>query len=348
MMCMQNRSFRRFVAIILWIVICTVKGLAQEKFTFYFDTTSHIQSPLFYDKVKVVDKRLVKENIGFMQIQRGKLDLVTSESLEQDFTKYVYNLISDAGKSGKSERELLLVVYGFRAANMNGRATFYLKLEAFAATNESYKRVASIDTFYEHKQTYVSNMKRLIGDNVFDIVSSILSIDPDMIQGNSIYTFEEAQNRISEHKKKYPVYNKPANDGIYKSYDRFLDNKPENLSIIIEKVIITESLVHYYAYERKDNGRKGIRIDAKDFFAAYYKNNWYLSDGKKYNIMTFENDDFFTEISMKGAYSVIYKYTLYGFVNLWTSPVKEEREWGTYKVRLDIDNGKLMPVKRVK
>ena len=294
--------------------------------------------------------------MGFIQIQKSfskaeRVSIVTAGQLETSFEEYVRYIMGGASNSDRQNRELLLVLYGFTVENMNGRATFYLKLEAFSGSKDHYKMIASVDTIYEHKQSLASaNMKLPVDDNLFEMISHIASIDPDTIKEPGTYTFNEAVTRISDNKKKYPIYIRPANDGLYKTFEQFLDNKPESMPIKkVEKVIITESLTPYYVYVEKGNSKKGDRIDAKDFFAVHYNDAWYISDGTKFNVMTFEDGDFYTKAKMKAGHSVVYRYTaLAGLVNVWTTPVKEEKTWNTYKARLDPEAGKLMPVKRIK
>lgn len=351
---MTHKTLTKLVFIILLAVIGPKTTFAQKEYIYHFDTFRTVESPVFYNKIKVIDKRVEKNNIGYLRKESSltsrKIDLKTTEGLGSSLEKYVTRFIDG---EDKPNNELLLIIYDFKGEDapiMNEFASLYIRLDAFSGANGSYKLIACIDSLYEKAAGNATRVVRpFISEKIFNIIKYLLSKDPETLQTSETFTLLEAQEKTEAFKRKSPIYTQSPRNGLFKGYEQFLNNRPEDITVIFEKIIITESLNHYNFYVVNEEGGKGLRIDAKNFFTAHYNGNWYISDGKRFQKMVLENNDFYADVKMKGPYNhTEIMAATFGLVGALISLGIDSEAWGTYKARLDLEHGKLVPVKRIR
>lgn len=339
----------------IFLTAITVSADAQKVYVHHFDTFRTFKTDVYYEKIRVIDNRPDKSNIGYLRKETSmsgkKVDLVTdTEDLEGDLQKYVAHLTK--GKS-KTDKELLLVVYGFMAEdqpNANEMASFHIRMDGFFGDGNTYHYIGTVDSLHEEVSGNASRIIRpLISEKLFHVLTKFVSTEPEKINTTN-YTLAEAKNRAAKYKESKPVYSEAHKEGIYLSYKQFLGNEPEPGEIIAETYTLPDGVSESHLYIRKDNGRKGEVIDPKKVFAAYCKETWYLSTHGAFNKMQYENNEFYGYIRMKGVYNnTASMMVLFGVAGgLFMSEAMTGKTWGTYKARLDAEQGKLIPVKRVR
>jgi hypothetical protein len=348
---MAYKTLLRSVFIFL-LTAAALSAHADKVYVYHFDTFRTLKSDVYYDKIKVIDNRPDKSTIGYVrkEFNDKKVDLVTETELAVDFQEYISWLIKG---QAKTDKELLLVVNDFKGEdqpNASECATFYVRIDGFAADGNSYKYIGTVDSLYEDVGGNASRLMRpLMNVKLLNIITRFVATNPASLDNVPAITLEQAENRAGEFKKDKPIYHTVHKEGLYKSYAQFLNSKPEPGGINVETYTLANGAANTYAYMKKENGRKGEKVDPKSFFAAYSKDTWYISDGNSFTKMPYENNEFYGYLRMKGVYDRTKEMTmLFGLVGALVSQALPNEAWGLYKARLDAEHKCLIPVKRVK
>lgn len=337
---------------IIFLTAITVSATAQTEYVYHFDTFKVIRTDVYYEKIKVIDARVEKNYIGYLrkEFNSRKADLGTENSLAIDFQDYISRLTKGLAKTDK---ELLLVVYDFFAEDSpNGvpSASFYIRIDGFAGDGASYKYIGTVDSLHEDVGGRPSRIMRpLMNAKLFNAITRFVSTDPASLYNMPDLTLNQALARVSDFKKDKPIYHTAHQEGLYKSYESFLNAEPEPGGIIVETYQLGNGAAQTHAYMKKQNGRKGDKVDAKDFFAAYCNGKWYWNDGKGFVKMQYENNEFYGYLRMKGVYDRGRDMALmFGLVGAFAAQAMSDgKAWGLYRARLDAERKALVPVKRV-
>jgi hypothetical protein len=252
----------------------------------------------------------------------------------------------------KTDKELLLVVYDFFAEdspNGNTSATFYLRIDGFLGDGNSYKYIGTVDSLHEDIGGRPSRIMRpLMNAKLFNAITRFVGADPAALSNVPGITLEQAINRANGFKKDKPIYHTVHKEGLYKNYESFLNAQPEPGAIIVETYQLGNGAAQTNAFMKKENGRKGERVAATDFFAAYYEGKWYWNDGKGFVKMLYENNEFYGYLRMKGVYDRTREMSLmFGLIGAFAAQAINDKAWGVYRARLDAEHKRLIPVKRV-
>lgn len=351
---------------ILFLLVFIPKAFAQKEFIYALDEGRTLDIEGQCLSLRVIDKRLNKENLGAL---RGRLNAVEPIVTEQPLDVYLpiayknMKVIQDKGHD-----ELVMVLYSLEMQdrpNQEELATFYIDADFYRGSKNDYRFIATIDSMYEvravnytRKILITLSKKKLSGIIKRNAVSFPVN--------NKSYDDDAMVNERLLQKKDYPIYNTNSyKTGIYYTVEQFLNNSPVDTGLIKKTYTRDGGKIVNYFYYKDANGKKGVRIKEDEFFSIYDGNNWWVSNIATCSIMKVVNNDFYATQYFQYPYSgstgdemglLPLGFMFGGVVGLSVSSIvvssMPERidaknvDWGLYTARFNPVLKQFRPVKR--
>ncbi|MCD6064797.1 MAG: hypothetical protein K0R82_2708, partial [Flavipsychrobacter sp.] len=294
-------TYRRFLTFICFVFF-SVSAIAEE-YTFKMDTVFTSVKNATYARLRVIDMRSKKGNIG--ELNTGALNrikpIVTEKPLPELFSSYYSRMITGNRNEGT---ELLLVLYHFEIidrANGGEIGTFYFDGDFFGGSNNKYAFLGKVDSIYEVTsgwdvtQVLLRSTKTKIGSLLSRYALHRLSKDNN-------FTEQQTLGRREQAKQQYPIYNSPGfQKGIYYTIDQFLNNTPIDTPFIKSVQQPWDGKKQTYFYYPNSKGKKGKLIKADTYFAIYDGEEWSVPGHFYAETMRFKNGEFYANISFRGV-----------------------------------------------
>lgn len=347
----------KFLLTIITVFCCLQKADAQDNNeVFNIDITLVIQDANACNSLKVVDQRLDKTDIGY--VARGfkaRIPLVTGRMLDE-YLPAVYDEMRGGEKGGD---QLLLVLYDFEIKDKIGddqSGIFYISGDFFRGSGESYRYIASLDSFYEiRSETDVTT--KLLSASKLKIQSLLAAYASMPVVDDKRYTLADASAKRKTDKQLYPIYT--ATDfkkGIYYTVDQFLNNTPIDTLFVRKTYIRDNGLKTNYLHYLNEKGRTGKQIDERTFFAAYDGENWWVPNINYCTIMHYQNGEFYASKFFNQRYAGTYSsaagfaFGLVGAIVASSIDMADARrvkkEWSLYSGKFDPITKQFKPVDR--
>jgi hypothetical protein len=292
---------------ILFIIAALVTGKAfgayQEIFT--LDTVYRIEGSLACNKLRIIDMRKEKSNIGHTwggTFGSKVVDIVTKTPLPNVITGHFDEMVQ--GNAG-SDEELMIVLYRFSLEvrpDYFELGTFYIDADFYRGKQGSYKLLGKVDSMFEVRVKASKSVK----DGLFMVcghkTNQLLQYYSSLLPPDNVA--EHLDRQLVEYRKqekhKYPIYTAAKfKRGIYYTVDQFINHTPVDTPFTTVNLITRSGDKQRMYRYLNTKGKKGDRVKEDSFFAIYDGENWsigiefycqpmHLIDGEFYTIKPFD------------------------------------------------------------
>jgi hypothetical protein len=356
-------SFISLVTLVL--AIASGRTNAQKTSIYTFDTVDSIRGSSSFCKLKVIDNRAYKADLGTLETVRKK-KLVTGKEFPEVLVDFADRVLRNAVKASDT---LLLVLHDFRvetvAKDEYSVGTFYFRGQFFLGQNNSYKLLYDIDSFYEVGGNNITNETLVFSDQkVFSYFKQIAELDARTISGRA-FTESEAISYLADAMSVFPIYKTSSfRKGVYRTFDDFLNHQPEDRDFIQRDHFVTIQRGRSEKVEnrptffyRTERDKKGERIDS--VFAIFTGKEWFQPHKEGWVRLRFENGDFYSSRYYKGIVStpnsaaMIGTGAMFGLAGMAIAvktgllPMETSEGVCLYETRLDPIKRKFLPVRRM-
>lgn len=304
---------QRIISLILSLLLYTPAAFADNYILFKFPATASQKIPVRYARLKVVDARNNKQELGY--ILTGQFDkhcrILPEYELGAMLSDHYSKILEQADVNGN---ELLLILHSIGIVEGKSRTNnrfsnnnipfgmLHFSGDFFIGNNNSYHFVGSVDSAWR-----INKIKtQLLGDISNSILTTTTSKITNLLlqYGNStytvsdnVYTIASASTKRANEKRNFPIYTTTSfKKGIYYTADQFIQHSPADT--IFERSYSAAKIPgqppHTYGFQYPD-GKK-----VTDYFAIYDGTQWYLKHDK---IMLCEQREFYAETLLHGWYN---------------------------------------------
>jgi hypothetical protein len=293
-----------------------------------------------YKTISLLDSRVGNKDIGIINVglfKNAEAKLTLKTPLQDQLASLMHALTDSSAGDG----ELLFQLHWLRFAETSGTRYCYLIASLYAKTGEHYEKLAAIDTVLRFK---IESWNLLVTEE-----SNIIS---NFIAGNLLkqakdtvtYSIGDIAHIDSIEKQKIPVFaTENYKDGLYKNYQSFKTQMPENQAMVKADKDGTISSVRVV----DSNGAK-VKIHPKNVYALVYKGQPYIATPHGFYTLqkSADNNFYFTgDIDIAASQGEISGgYVAFGVVGaLLASGANQE----TFVVMIDYRNGGFIHLQRV-
>jgi len=216
---------------VLSILICVFCGFGQGTKKISLNNQQISCEPLRFHVEKVIDRRLLRSTIGV--IQKGINNKPRVADFDEPFENELMRLIASLKESdgqlvnvamkidNLEIEEVTTVKKEYAAARLS--VDFFLVLDDalyFIIRKHSYIRSHGLDVTHQHDNNIAASIEKIMRDfNNINLDSIIIKEDP--ISWNEIASFQPKELPPPD------ILNGSYPDGIYVTFDQFLNNEPE-------------------------------------------------------------------------------------------------------------------------
>ncbi len=297
------------IPVLLLVVFATVGfhlNTWAKKDPLKLNAAEKLTGTVNFDSVTVIDLRINKEGLPGYYLDAIDITEDKFPATIEDLGKQV---IDSAAEKKNSQLVILLhnLQYTAKIPGILAVGTFYLKIDTYLKTGNTYQQAGSIDKLYEFPALRGKDELKLINMMLSHLFTGTIADAAKLTaEGRQYATLEEI---ITEHKNKtsnIPVFNTAPRRGIYYTVKQFLDNTPADTNFIHERICY-DGICQSRFYLPKEIGKKkkGKNLGDSTCFAIYdnERNKWYHPvskyDSKE---IKFENGNcYYLEID-KGLY----------------------------------------------
>lgn len=241
----------------------------------------------FYNRIKVIDQRTEKKNIG--KIQVGILNKPFTLILNPSLSVQVTDLFNDAASNVIEQGEIaffLKKLYLYeRTSALTEEGFCIYSAEVYEKCDSNYYLIQSIDTISHIENIDVTKQLLRTADS---LISSIITCNLKKHGNKEIpLTFNEIVNAEKIAKRKIRVYNTNTYiDGVYLSFESFKNQIPDLTATVKKNKNRIKSINIIDA--------NGItkKLQSKDIYAVITDGLPYIATQYGYYPMNFENDNF--------------------------------------------------------
>lgn len=246
-----------------------------------------------YNTIRAVDSRAGDTVIGIINygaLRNIDAKLVMATSLQSQLTNVLNDLTDTSAKNG----ELLFQLNRFSFVETWGTRYCHLIATLYDGSNGGYKPLALLDT------TLVlppKNLSPTLTDNAGKLISDLIA--RRLLQhskSSTIYSIDDVKHIDSIDMQKIPLYTATGyTDGIYKSFQSFAQQMPDQQGTIIEDGANISTVKIAGA-----DGKK-IKLKPADVYAVVYKGQPFIATAFGYYklVKTGDNNFYFSGLVKK-------------------------------------------------
>lgn len=341
----------RLLTLVLLTQFSFFAARAQRAIIWQTDSSLHLGGQVPFDRVTIEDVRHDRIAIGRLRTGLGARhsNLVMNDSVSKSLSAYATGLLQG---STTSPGELLVVLRDFRVEDYEGAdeiGTVHVHADLLfsGVTNGQYTHLRIFDTLLETKsrRDLTAEVQRLASQAVLELVRAGATAAPSP---SGLHTRTSAILREERAKEAYPLYSVPNPPrGLYHSIDDLLHLRTTDTAFIDLKVLSADAPPIWYFYRKNSTGKKGESIKPKDCFAIYDGKQWHISNTIRFERFKQEDGDFYTSILLNGLVSDRSLWlSLNGIPVARIAAGDRGLQPVPYRVRLDPEAGRFLPVKR--
>jgi hypothetical protein len=300
-----------------------------------------IESSL-YKTIKFIDSRYDTTNMGVVEswLLKKRAMVIPAVPLAGQLSSVLSSLIDSTTKDGELLFQLRKLHFIEHTDAMSTTGFCYYRAVLYSKRNDSYKKLASIDTVIAENYGQVTKELLIFGGRA---IESFIAANLTKEATGLTYSLSDITHLDSLEKQNIKVYaDSQYTDGIYKTYESFKNQVPDKQisSVIMKKDEIS------FVKTIKDNGKE-IRVFPTDIYAIVYQGHPYISMESEYYPLVKKNDDFFftgrAEITANGG-NVMAAQFFFGIIGAAVAAGTE----AVFEMRLDYISGKPIRVREIK
>ncbi len=273
-----------FTLLLFSIGLSTVGNGQNKELTLDFSIDKN--TPKKYSHVYAIDKRIIKKTLGY--VQTGPLNrntnVIYKGELVEDMAKFFQCTDKPCIENKKELAIVLDELYFAEGVNQRDFGDLYLGIRFFEkdSLGNFYEilKIASVYTVNNIIDVTTKLLhllsKRLTEINAeLNVPTSIISTYN--LQNRPLYTLKELESIDSIEKLAIPIYQtEHLKSGIFKDFEHFKRNEPENANVVIEKVGDTLLDAYVWNEEKKTKVKwKKLHCYALSDGKTLLKNNYY-------------------------------------------------------------------------
>lgn len=225
-----------------------------------------------YNTIKFVDSRIDTSNLGFVMVDKlnHKAKVIIKSPFSTQISKTLINLIDSSSKSGKLLFQLRQLKFSIHTSGTNERGYCTFNAILYSNNNNTYQKLASLDTIAGISAPEVSNAIINIGSQI--IIDFIVSNIKKTLGDSIGYSYKNILNIDSIEKRKIKIYNTDLyTEGLYYSYGSFKDQIPDMSILVKQKQDSSISYVKIF------ENNKWNKIKSENVYAIVYHGTPYVA-----------------------------------------------------------------------
>lgn len=283
-------SFRQLMVITISLISTLCAYSQKNKEDFSITPPEQKVANSLYNHCRFIDGRKDTTNMGIVQLGafNRKARVQPEKPIGQQIQTAFDQLIDSTAKEGEFVFLLRSLSFAEVTKATSERGYVYLRANAFAQTAEGYKPLGRVDTVVLVKSFDVTRaMFRRGSKAIHEFIGQHLVQAPD---SGLLYSLAEVMALDSMEKRRLPVYNAATyTEGVYKSFDAFLQQQPEitNAAITVNKDAIPVTV------KIMNEAGKQEKIRSKELYALVYQGKPYIATDYGYYPLEKKDDDFY-------------------------------------------------------
>ncbi|RXF68406.1 hypothetical protein [Arcticibacter tournemirensis] len=322
--------------------LCVFRLTAQENTdSFSFTPPEKKISESLYNKITLIDGR---RDTSFMGIaQTGMLNRKARVIPDPAISVQVNNLFRVLIDNTAKEGELVLHIREFSFAELTGsmseKGYCYLQAGLYSKRDNMLGQLATIDTVVLVKAMDVTKKMYRAGSSVLtDFIAKNLTITASK---STLYTYDEVARIDSIEKQTLKLYSSATlTDGLYKSYNSFRDQKPDETDVICD--------IDNNDIRIKDGKGKSVKPKPKEVYAIVCNRTAYIATDYGFYPLTKQHGDFFFNGKVKSTANsgdVIAASVFFGAIG---GLIASNSATSTYEIKIDHLSGGFIQMKEIK
>ena len=322
---------------------------AAKEDEYVLDIVDTIRGSVSFDKVKIVDLRVDKSNVGYVRtgVANRKNVLITPDGFDNVLNKFVISATQFA--THKDERELIVFVREYKLAdrpNAGEMGTFYVRMDFYLQGDAGYMPALQVDSFFEISSSWdvTKSLKNLASQKMGKWLKAVSATNVKSLAKNQ-KPFEEIVQAYANENLPFPIYNQQPNKGVYYSFEEFINNSPKDTAFHQKNYSTDGKLVPFF-YQNLPNNKKGKSFEKLDCFAIYNGKKWYKKSHFGMLEMKYEDGDFYFFDLGYGVKTSDEVVVMFGLVGAMIANGSQRQGKAVYRMRLDPNTGEGVVIER--
>lgn len=267
----MKRLYTTIIFIIASLTIATAQT-AAEKFQITLPEGKVAGS--LYRTIHFIDSRYDTTNMGIVQL--GAFNRKARVIPQPHFSHQLQEVLNTLNDQDAKDGELLFQLWQFNFAEVTGamseKGYGYLRATLYGKNKNNYTKIATIDTVLYIKTMDVTRALFRKGSSaITDFLRK--NIIHDQPLDGAVYTYDQVLKMDSIEKQTMKLYtSQQFTDGLYRSYESFRDQVPDNQHI--EVAFRNEQVSSVKA--KNQNGDL-LKIDRDDVYAFVHNGRAYVA-----------------------------------------------------------------------
>jgi hypothetical protein len=302
-------KYSLLIAIILLATLCnTPSSWAKKDIIISLTPTKTLKGNISFDAVSIMDLRLQKDKLG--QVNGAffkRLNVVTQDSLSISLTRFIHRIIDTTAT--KQGNKLLILVHALqfkdRVPGNQVISTIYLNADCYLGDGKEYRHILDVDSLYDYVAVRDKDMVKTVSQNLSYLFTMMITNVAILKEVNTpLQSLQQILTKNVHIKSSIPIYNEVPQNGIYYTLKQFLNNTPSDTNFIHDRFCPgSKCYERFYIPTNKERGWKGKNLADTTCFAIYDNGKWYRPyTNNDFEVMTFENGDFYYLAIQKGLY----------------------------------------------
>lgn len=335
----------KLIPLISFSIIICMNAVAQKATKdFEIELPEQKISGSLYNTISYIDSRLDTTHMGIVQLGafNKKARVVPKIAFGQQLTNVLQALTDSASGDGGLLFQLKQLSFAEVTGAVSEKGYCYLRAVLYKKAGESYNPVNSIDTVILVKAMDVTKALFRNGSKVINsfISDNLLRPSTDTIN----YSYSDVVHIDSIEKRKLKLYNVTAyTDGVYKSFESFLNQAPDytEMSVTMKRDTISSVKI------AGENG-KMEKIKTKNLYAVIYKGQIFVATEYGYYPVEKYNDDFLFTGKAKVTAATGDVIAASMFFGVLGGLIASDAANATFEMKIDHINGGFIRLREVK
>lgn len=288
-------------------LLFSLPALAEHTVIFKFDSVYHITGKSHCNRLRVIDMRENKTELGYYKtgVLNRDAKIVTEYPFDKMLTEYFDAMIKSSNIDNK---ELLAVLYDFRIEDRpNGDEVgiFHFDADFYMGNNNRYVFIGKADSIYEVSSNYdiTRELKKFTPLKVGEILGDFAK--RPFRDNSTFYTETNLLRKRYDDNQLFPIYSTSSfKKGIYYTVEDFMNHQPVDTPFVVSEQFNDDGVaVKRFVRFINEKGRKGALLKPETFYAVYDGKKWFISERNYLAAMSFKDGEFNAVRAFRGIRS---------------------------------------------